>query len=155
MRTNHGLFRDPVTGKKSRLYHIWEDMKARCFNPKNSRYHSYGGRGITVCENWKNDYLAFHNWAHANGYSETLTIERNNVNGNYEPGNCSWATQKQQGNNRSTNVRIEWNGQTKTLMEWANHLGFQYHVLKNRLKRKWTIERAFTTPPEKHTKRAA
>jgi hypothetical protein len=155
MRKFHGLYKDPVTGKKSRLYHIWEDMKNRCYNVKNRRYHSYGGRGIIVCEEWKNDYRSFYAWSKENGYADSLTIDRENVDGNYEPGNCRWATQKEQGNNRTNNRLVEWNGVTKTLMQWANDLGFDYHVLKNRLLRNWTIDRAFTTKTEKHTKRAA
>jgi len=155
MRKSHGLYKDPITGKKSRLYHIWEDMKNRCYNPKNRRFKDYGGRGITVCQEWKDDYKCFYDWAMAHGYADDLTIDRDDVNGNYEPGNCKWATQKEQGNNRTNNRIIEYNGDSKTLTEWADFFGFEIHVIKNRLKRNWTVERAFTTPTEKHTKRAA
>lgn len=154
MRTDHGLYKD-ANGKKSRLYHIWEDMKSRCLNTRNRRYSAYGGRGITVCAEWKNNYRAFHDWSMANGYVDNLTIERNDVNGNYEPSNCSWATQKDQGNNRRTNRMIEFNGISQSLANWADALKIPYHVLKNRLMRGWTIERAMTQPLEKHNKRAA
>lgn len=154
MPIRHGLYKD-ASGKKSRLYHIWEDMKNRCSNPKNRRYHRYGGRGISVCKEWQDDYAVFYKWAIENGYADNLTIDRDKVDGNYEPGNCNWATQKQQGNNRANNRRIEYNGVSKTLAEWADLLGVKYHLLKNRLERDWTVERAFTTPPEKHNKRAA
>ena len=140
----HGLYKGK-DGKKSRLYHIWEDMKNRCLNKNNKRYSYYGGRGIVLFEKWQN-YIEFHKWAINNGYSENLTIDRINVNGNYYPDNCKWATQKEQANNRTNNVFITHNGETKTVMQWSEHLGFGYHVLKNRLKRKWTIERALTTP---------
>ncbi len=148
----HGLYKDP-SGKKSRLYHIWEDMKNRCYNAKNKRYHSYGGRGITVCDEWKNDFKVFYDWAHLNGYSAELTIDRIDVNGSYEPTNCKWSTQKQQGNNRTTNRRIELNGVVKTVAQWCDYKGMPYYVLKNRLKRGWSIERALNTPAEKHHKR--
>jgi len=143
----HGLYLDK-NGKKSRLYHIWEDMKNRCFNSKNKRYESYGGRGILVCEEW-NYYVNFHSWAINNGYADNLTIDRKDVNKGYSPSNCRWATQKEQANNRTTNVMISYNGVTKTMMQWSESLGFRYHVLKNRIERKWTIERALTTPLNK------
>jgi hypothetical protein len=155
MSLKHGLYQDPLTGKKSRLYHIWEDMKSRCNNVKNQRYKDYGGRGITVCDLWANDFKAFYDWAMANGYSDELTIDRENVNGIYEPGNCRWATQKEQSNNRTTNKMIEYNGETKTLMQWADDLGFEYHVLKNRLNRNWTVEKAFSTDTKKYSKQGA
>jgi hypothetical protein len=143
----HGLYKGK-DGKKSRLYHIWEDMKNRVLNPNNRRFKSYGGRGIKIFENWI-QYVQFHKWALENGYSDTLTIDRIDVNGNYEPSNCRWSTQKEQGNNRTNNRLITYKNQTKTMMEWSDELGFGFHVLKNRLKRNWTIERALTTPLNK------
>lgn len=143
----HGLYKDK-DGKKSRLYKIWEDMKSRCLNKNNKRYHSYRGRGISLCEQWYS-FPNFNNWALSNGYLDELTIDRENVNGNYEPDNCRWATQKEQANNRTTNVFITYNGETKTVMQWSESLGFGYHVLKNRLKRKWSVERELSTPLNK------
>ena len=82
---------------KTRLYRIWIDRKSRCLNPNSCNYRHYGERGISICEEWVNDYKAFKNWALANGYSDSLTIDRINNDGNYEPSNCRWATKSIQG----------------------------------------------------------
>lgn len=147
-RDYHGLRLDR-DGKLSRLYNIWSRMKQRCFNKKYHGYHYYGGRGITVCKEWL-DYLPFHNWAMSNGYENNLTLDRKDNNRNYEPGNCRWITHKEQQNNKSSNVVIEFNGKKLNSTQWSIELGFTRGVLYGRLnKLGWSIERALTTPLKK------
>lgn len=78
-------------------------MKERCYNKNAANYRNYGGRGISICNDWLNSFESFRNWAIENGYSDSLSIDRINVDGNYEPPNCRWATQKEQNNNKRNN----------------------------------------------------
>ena len=103
----------------TRLYSIWQGIKSRCYNEHNARYDRYGGRGIKVCDEWRNDFVNFYNWAIKNGYSADLTIDRINNDGDYCPENCHWATAKEQCNNRSTNILIKIGNATKTLTQWC------------------------------------
>lgn len=93
------IFRRTEKGRE-RLHRIWQDMKTRCYNPKHESYKNYGGRGITVCEEWRKDFTAFYLWAIEHGYDKSLSIDRINNDGNYEPNNCRWATTKEQAKNK-------------------------------------------------------
>lgn len=103
----------------TRIYSIWQEMKGRCYNVNNTRYYRYGGRGITVCDEWKYNFEPFYQWAMKNGYSDDLTIDRIDNDSNYCPENCRWATIKEQCNNRSTNIVIQIGNAKKTLTEWC------------------------------------
>lgn len=94
----------------TRIYKTWMGMKRRCYNPKNKSYQRYGGRGITVCDEWKNDFMNFYQWAMKNGYNDTLTIDRIDNNAPYSPENCRWATLDQQKLNRRNTVYVNANG---------------------------------------------
>lgn len=111
---------------KEKLYNCWIAMKQRCLNPQNRYYKNYGARGISICEEWKNNYVIFQKWAKENGYKEGLSIERKDVNGNYCPDNCKWITLPEQLKNTTRNHYIEINGERKILKEWSEIGGFPY-----------------------------
>lgn len=130
----------------TRLYRIWIGMKSRCFNKNNHAYSHYGQREIVVCDEWKNDYLCFKNWAMDNGYTDGLTIDRIDVNGNYEPSNCRWITYLEQENNRTNNNLITYKNKTKTISEWARETGINKNTIWARLFRYgWSVEKALST----------
>lgn len=145
----HYSFKHGMAGGKkktaSRLYNIWLHMRRRCFTKTCKDYKYYGQRGITVCEEW-NDFRNFQEWAVNNGYKENLTLDRKDVNGNYEPLNCKWATRKEQVRNTNSTKMVEYKGQIKPLAEWAEILGINYSALRRRIYLNWDIERAFTEP---------
>lgn len=118
---------------ETRIYHEWNKIKQRCFNKNDKAFKNYGGRGITVTEEWQKDFNAFYSWAMANGYADNLTIDRINVNGNYEPNNCRWVTFVEQQNNRRNNHFVEHNGETHTIAEWARILHKPYTTLHKRI----------------------
>lgn len=127
-------------GFGTRLYEIWRQMHRRCYGENTKAYPLYGGRGITVCDEWK-EYKSFEKWALENGYSDGLTIDRIDVNGNYCPDNCRWATVKQQANNRRSNHLVSYNGETHTVSEWADKYSVNQVKLWNRLNtRNWDLK---------------
>lgn len=132
---------------KTRLYKCWKHIKQRCYDKNSKEYINYGGRGITVCNEWLNDFQVFYDWAMANGYKDDLTIDRIDVNGNYEPSNCRWVTVKVQNNNKRSNRLITYNEKTQTLAQWADELQINYKKLYARIVTfSWNIEKAFNTP---------
>lgn len=130
---------------KTRLYSVWNNMKERCQNPKSKEYHRYGGRGISVCSDWER-YETFRDWALSNGYAPNLSIDRKNNDGNYDPGNCRWATAREQANNTRRTRLIEFGGQIYSVSEWSRKLGIKQSTLSMRLnKYGWSVEKALTT----------
>lgn len=127
----------------TRLYHTWQQAKDRCYNKNNKDYQGYGGRGIVVCDEWKDDFEAFYDWAMDNDYRDDLTLDRVDVNSNYTPDNCRWLTIKQQNRNKQNNKNYTINGETKCLAEWCEILNLKYNRIYNRIhKYHWPIERA-------------
>lgn len=119
----------------TRLYGIWQGIKKRCYNPHDARYDRYGGRGIKVCDEWRQDFSAFYGWAIQNGYDETLTIDRIDNDGDYCPENCRWSNQQEQARNRSSNIRITIGNATKTLTEWCEIFQVDSNVVLSRYHR--------------------
>lgn len=122
--------------RRTRLYRIYSAMVCRCENKNAINYHSYGGRGITVCDEWRGEKGAenFIDWAKRSGYDETLTIDRIDVNGNYCPENCKWSTRLEQGSNRTDNHFITINGETHTISEWSRISGIGVSTICQRIK---------------------
>lgn len=121
-------------GCGTRLYHVWRGMLQRCYYPKHIDRKWYAGNGITVCEEWQSDYVAFRDWALGNGYRPGLSIDRIDNSRGYSPDNCRWATPKEQACNRSTNLNYTHNGKTQCLKQWAEELNIKYHTLYCRIK---------------------
>lgn len=130
-----------------KLSHAWHDMRQRCYNPNNCRYHRYGARGISVCSEWLESFEAFRLWSERNGFGPNLTIDRIDNDKNYEPGNCRWTTQIEQAANRSTTNLLTFEGQTLPLPEWARRYGLTVDTLWRRVfVEEWSIDRALTAP---------
>lgn len=128
---------------RSKLYRVYYGMKQRCYNPNHKAYYRYGGRGISICEEWKNDFKAFYDWAIENGYQDGLTIDRKDYNGNYEPNNCRWVTQAEQSRNTSRNTLITIDGVTRLLVEWCEIYGVNMSTACYRIKKNLPIKKVF------------
>ncbi len=134
-------------GQSTRLYRIWRGMLSRCYTKSATEYDRYGGRGISVCDDWRYDYCSFMDWAMSNGYSDDLTIDRINNDSDYSPDNCRWVPFEKQLLNKSNNRLLSFNGQIKTITEWANEYNIDRRLLGSRIDRYgWPIDKALTTP---------
>lgn len=146
-----------VHGKRgTRIYGSWKSIKDRCLNCNSSAFHNYGGRGITICDEWKNDFQAFYDYVSQLPHfgEKGYTLDRINNDRNYEPGNVKWSTEKEQANNRRTNVLITFNNETHTLQQWSEITGINKNVLSDRMnKLHWSVEKALMTPVRKCIKR--
>lgn len=140
---NNGAFKHGHTsgGNLTPEFHSWKSMKSRCLNSSVRAYPNYGGRGVTVCERWQ----SFENFlADMGPRPEGTSLDRYpNMNGNYEPGNCRWATKAQQARNTRAVIRVHFNGKTKLLIDWAEELGINSRTLHRRFELGWTVQRAF------------
>lgn len=137
----------PKHGKtNTRLYRIWGAMRSRCYNPNTANYHNYGGRGITVCEEWRKDFQSFYTWSMEHGYKSDLSIDRIDNEQGYGPDNCKWSSRKEQANNTRQNHVLNYNGEAHTTAEWSDITGISRTVIVNRLRRGWDVEKALTTP---------
>ncbi len=136
----------------SRTYRSWHAMRQRCLNANDSAFYHYGARGVTVCERW-NSFETF--LADMGECPPGLTLDRIDSAGHYTPDNCRWASRWQQAQNLQANRRITWNGETRTIGEWAVHLGMNRKLLETRIDRGWDIGRALTAPPVFIRKRAS
>lgn len=125
----------------------YKAMTQRCLNPNNKRWARYGGRGITICDRWKESFLNF--LADMGEKPDGLTLDRIDNNGNYEPGNCRWATKKEQANNKSNVRSVEYQGITKSTKDWCRELNLIYGRVLQRLQAGWSVEDAFFKPSQR------
>lgn len=151
----HGEFRNKRKEKhgcsKERLYRVWGCMLNRCYDPNRNEYPSYGGRGIEVCDEWRNSYMEFRSWAYSNGYDPTLpgnecTLDRIDVDGNYEPSNCRWIPMSKQCLNKQDTVWITYRGKRITIPEAEKINGIAQSTIRSRLGRNWSVEDAVEKP---------
>ena len=148
MSNTNGMWKHGQAGTK--LYKRWADMRHRCNNPNHKCYKDYGARGIKVCTEWNASFVAFYEWAQANGYDESLTLDRIDNDGNYEPNNCRWISMTEQCNNRRSSRYLEYQGKTMTISQWAEYRGIADGVLRNRLKLNWPIGEALGYEPHSY-----
>lgn len=154
LKMSIGKVRNRTHGmSRTRLYDIWANIKGRCFNPKNERYIDYGGRGIKMCSEWDADFMNFYKWAMDNNYSDDLSIDRIDVNGDYCPENCRWVDNYVQANNTRTNHLITFNGKTQTISQWAREYNLQPYTIQSRLKMGWNIKDILEISPDVYNNR--
>ena len=142
----------------SRLYNVWSAMKRRCYNETVPEYKNYGGRGISMCDDWKDNYSSFKEWAYSTGYDDKAprgqcTIDRIDVNGNYCPENCRWATVKEQMSNTRKNHQETYRGETHTIAEWGDILQIDPQKIRTRMQYGWSFQDAVEAPDDARTTR--
>lgn len=158
--TSCGCFQNELVRKRSkkhgkshdRVYMIWADMKSRCFDNNRVEYERYGGRGISVCDKWKNSFKAFYDDM-GDPPGDDYSIDRIDNNGNYEPGNCRWATTTQQSRNRRNCIVVEYEGEKMCVAELAEKIGKSATLIRSRLKSGWCLDEAINTPPDTRNKK--
>ena len=133
-------------GGYSRIGSIYHNMKTRCNNPNYDKYQYYGGKGISICDEWERSYDAFEEWAINNGYADGLTLDRIDPNGNYCPENCRWLSRKGQANNRSSNHFLTYDGKTLTIQQWSDETGIPRGCIGQRIAAGWDVCRTLTEP---------
>lgn len=141
-----------IKEKDRRLYKIWDGIKERCLNKNSKDYVRYGLRNIKICSEWLESFVCFYNWAYTNGYNDTLTIDRIDSNGNYEPSNCRWVNLKEQARNRRNNRLITYENQTHCISEWAEIKNIPRKCLEYRVRNWDNLDRIFNRPVTKNSK---
>lgn len=141
-KTKHG-------NSKKRLYKTWHGMKSRCYNENDIKFNIYGGKGIRICDEWLKNFEVFEKWSLENGYQDSLTIDRIDSDGNYEPLNCRWVDIKTQNGNRSRCWKITINGVTKLAIEWAKENGINESTIFSRRRKGWSDIDCVTRPVKK------
>lgn len=134
-----------MNNRKHPLYRTWCDMRSRCLNPRHKYFHHYGGRGITISDEWESFDVFYEDML--SGWKRGLTLDRKDNNGPYSKSNCRWGTRKQQANNTRRNIKLEFQGQEKTLTQWAEERGINESTLYGRIQSGWPIDRALTIIP--------
>lgn len=133
--------------RHTRLYNTWCNMKRRCNNPSSQEYKYYGAKGIHLCADWNNGFVSFMNWAYANGYNDSLTIERIDYNKDYCPNNCKWIPFNEQSKNKRNNRFITYKGKTQILADWCRELNLDYDFIEKRMSvNGFTFEQAINVP---------
>lgn len=128
-------------GKRhTRLYRIWANIKTRCLNQNDPHFRNWGARGITICDEWKNDFSAFYDWSMSHGYSDDLTIDRINNDLGYSPNNCRWISNAEQAMNKQNTVLITYGGKTLSATTWAKELGLGHDTVRQRFHKGWSAE---------------
>lgn len=129
--------------RKNRIYNIYNGIKQRCLNPSSASYNNYGGKGVRICDEWLSSPDAFIDWALSNGYNDSLSIDRIDPTGNYEPSNCHFTTTTIQNRNKTTNINISFNGEVKCLSEMCREYGVNYNSVRSAHRRGESYEEAF------------